>query len=391
MKELKSCKEQEPTNAYFFDCNTMEAETVSNSNLNSTFNVLKFQDDLIGWYKNNRRDLPWREDRDPYKVWVSEVMLQQTRVDTVIPYFEKFISRYPTVEALACANQEEVLKVWEGLGYYSRARNLQQGVREVSESYGGVVPDNKKDISKLRGVGPYTAGAILSIAYGKAEPAVDGNVMRTLSRILMIKDDIANAKTRKKFEDIVAELIPDEQTSEFNQALMELGALVCAPKSPGCLLCPVNAHCEALKKGVQESLPVKSKKKPPKVVPMVVGVLHNEKGEVLIHRRPEKGLLANMWEFPGFEAREKVNKKTKLTHSLDETYGVKAKLTNRHRNIQHVFTHLKWELAVYEGKALNDTKQRDDLKFVPVDQLKNYPFPVSHQKIIKKFLSHPHI
>lgn len=224
------------------------------------FSILNFQRDLVDWYKMNQRDLPWRADQDPYKVWVSEIMLQQTRVDTVIPYFNRFLGLFPTLEALAEADEEKVLKAWEGLGYYSRVRNLQTAVKEVAEQYGGRVPDTPEDISKLKGVGPYTAGAILSIAYGVPEPAVDGNVMRVLSRILLIEEDIGKAKSRTLFEKAVRELISKEDPSSFNQALMELGALICTPKSPACLICPVHEHCRAFEQGRQRELPVKEKK-----------------------------------------------------------------------------------------------------------------------------------
>lgn len=349
----------------------------------TTFNKSKFQNDLVDWYLSEHRDLPWRKDRDPYKIWVSEVMLQQTRVDTVIPYFERFINRFPTVQALAEADEETVLKAWEGLGYYSRARNLQQGVREVYERYESIVPDNKKEISDLKGVGPYTAGAILSIAYGKAEPAVDGNVMRVLSRILNIEEDIAKAKTRKIFEAAVTELIPDDRTSEFNQGLMELGAVVCTPKSPKCLLCPVQEHCTAFAEGKQDALPKKGKKKPPKAVSMAVAVVTNESDEVLIHRRPPEGLLASLWEFPGFEVSGNGQKKRQLIQKMSENYGADIAIERRLRNIQHVFTHLKWELAVYEGMVEGFRPDREDLRFVSIEALTQYPFPVSHQKIIQ--------
>ncbi|HET7579289.1 MAG TPA: A/G-specific adenine glycosylase [Bacillales bacterium] len=349
----------------------------------TALNHEKFQNDLIEWYQSECRDLPWRKDRDPYKIWVSEVMLQQTRVDTVVPYFKQFMSRFPTVRALAEADEAEVLKAWEGLGYYSRARNLQSGVREVYEKYDAKVPDNKKEISGLKGVGPYTAGAILSIAYGIPEPAVDGNVMRVLSRILLIEEDIAKPKTRKMFEKAAGELISEAFPSEFNQGLMELGAVVCTPKSPKCLLCPVQEHCAAFAEGRQEDLPKKSRKKPPKLVPMAVAVVKNEHGQVLIHRRPQEGLLAGLWEFPGFEVSADGNKKKELTELMAETYGFDVNLQKRLRNIQHVFTHLKWELAVYEGTANGPSLERGDLKFVSPGELQQYPFPVSHQKIMQ--------
>lgn len=348
---------------------------------NKEFDQKKFQKDLIDWYVSERRDLPWRIDQDPYKIWVSEVMLQQTRVDTVIPYFEAFVNRFPTIEALAVADEMEVLKAWEGLGYYSRARNLQAGVREVYENHNSKVPKDLKTISKLKGVGPYTAGAILSIAYGKAEPAVDGNVMRVMSRILSISDDIAKPKTRKTFESEVRKIMPGNHASEFNQGLMELGAVICTPKSPKCLLCPVQSHCRAFSEGKQDELPVKGKKKPPKLVRMAVGVVENDHHEVLIRRRPQSGLLAGLWEFPGFEV-SKTGKQEQLDVQMAERYGAKVEWMLRLRNIQHVFTHLKWELAVYKGRITESLTEQSNLKWVPVEKLSDYPFPVSHQKII---------
>lgn len=350
-------------------------------NVNSGFHHKKFQNGLIDWYKSQQRDLPWRKNQDPYKIWVSEVMLQQTRVDTVIPYFEAFVNRFPTVEALAEADEVEVLKAWEGLGYYSRARNLQAGVREVHEKYNGKVPDDHNAISKLKGVGPYTAGAILSIAYGKPEPAVDGNVMRVMSRVLSISEDIAKQRTRKRFESIVKEMIPEGQASEFNQGLMELGAVICTPKSPKCLLCPVQSHCKAFAQGKQDELPVKGKKKPPKLVKLAVAVIRNGKNEVLIRRRPNTGLLAGMWEFPCFEV-SGTGKKEQLNAKLSGTYGARVEWKARLRNVQHVFTHLKWELAVYEGEIREPLQRQKELEWASVDKLSQYPFPVSHQKII---------
>ena len=252
---------------------------------------IEFQQDLINWFEKEQRDLPWRENKDPYRVWVSEIMLQQTRVDTVIPYFNRFVSWFPTLDDFAEADEEKILKAWEGLGYYSRVRNLHSAVKEVKESYNSVVPNQLEEISKLKGVGPYTAGAILSIAYGKAEPAVDGNVMRVLSRVLMLYEDIAKPKTRKTFEIAVRALISHENPSAFNQALMELGALICTPGTPACLLCPVQNNCLAFANGVQSELPIKIQKKKTRDVPIVAAVIVNEKEEFLIHKRSAKGLL----------------------------------------------------------------------------------------------------
>ncbi|MEI7025842.1 A/G-specific adenine glycosylase [Paenibacillus sp. y28] len=269
--------------------------------MQSTEQMTYFSVELLKWYQVHKRDLPWRRSRNPYHIWISEVMLQQTRVETVIPYFHRFVTKFPTVEALADAPEEEVLKAWEGLGYYSRARNLQAAVREVKEQYGGKVPSTKEEISGLKGVGPYTAGAVLSIAYNKPEPAVDGNVMRVLSRYFLIEDDIVKATTRVRFEKLAQALIPEASASDFNQALMELGAMVCTPKSPYCLTCPVMLHCRARTEGMQDKLPVKTKAKPPRPEPRAVAWIEGDgaqAGMVLIRQRPAEGLLARMWELP---------------------------------------------------------------------------------------------
>ncbi|MCK6207265.1 A/G-specific adenine glycosylase [Bacillus infantis] len=353
------------------------------------FNKETFRQDLIGWFEQEQRTLPWRQDQDPYKVWVSEIMLQQTRVDTVIPYFNRFIEQFPTIEALAEAEEDKVLKAWEGLGYYSRARNLQAAVREVHEHYGGRVPDNPKEISSLKGVGPYTAGAILSIAYGIPEPAVDGNVMRVLSRILSIWEDIAKPATRKIFEEAVRELISHENPSFFNQALMELGALICTPTSPSCLLCPVREHCHAFYEGKQSELPIKTKNKKQKDVQIAAVVLRDREGRYLIRKRPEKGLLANLWEFPNTEiSLAFLHEKDQLAELIKEQYGAIIETAEMTGQIDHVFTHLTWHIHVYKGTLLSLEEERSDLKLVTEEELKEFAFPVSHQKMLKQVQEH---
>ncbi|WP_042454979.1 A/G-specific adenine glycosylase [Neobacillus dielmonensis] len=355
-------------------------------NFTKKINIKAFQHDLITWFKREQRNLPWRKDKDPYKVWVSEIMLQQTRVDTVIPYFNRFIDWFPTIEDLAEADEDKVLKAWEGLGYYSRVRNLQSAVREVKERYNGEVPDSPKKISELKGVGPYTAGAILSIAYGLPEPAVDGNVMRVLSRILIIEEDIARPASRKVFEKAVRELISHQDPSSFNQALMELGALVCTPTSPACLLCPVRDHCQAFEEGIQDELPVKTKKTKTRHVQLASVILMDETGKFLIHRRPDQGLLANLWEFPNVEMlssfqheREAVRQQLKDTLSLD------VQLEKIIGQIEHVFSHLVWNIEVYIGKLNSSVEENQEWKLVTEDQLQDYAFPVPHQKMFKLF------
>ncbi|AMX85335.1 A/G-specific adenine glycosylase [Geobacillus subterraneus] len=348
------------------------------------FPAREFQRDLLDWFARERRDLPWRKDRDPYKVWVSEVMLQQTRVETVIPYFEKFIEQFPTLEALAGADEDEVLKAWEGLGYYSRVRNLHAAVKEVKEHYGGKVPDRPDEFAKLKGVGPYTVGAVLSLAYGVPEPAVDGNVMRVLSRLFLVTDDIAKASTRKRFEQIVREIMAYEHPGAFNEALIELGALVCTPRRPSCLLCPVQAHCRAFAEGVPEELPVKTKKTAVKQVPLAVAVLADEEGRILIRKRGHTGLLANLWEFPGCEINGE-GEKEKLEKGFLNEHGLKVKLGEPLASFDHVFSHLIWKLTVFSGQLLDGERLDEPYRLVSARELDAYAFPVSHQRIWREY------
>ncbi|GGJ61061.1 A/G-specific adenine glycosylase [Anoxybacillus voinovskiensis] len=348
------------------------------------FATERFQRDLIQWFEREQRELPWRKETDPYKIWVSEVMLQQTKVDTVIPYFQQFMEQFPTLEALADADEEKVLKAWEGLGYYSRVRNLHAAVKEVKERYGGKVPDNVEHFSKLKGVGPYTTGAVLSIAYGIPEPAVDGNVMRVLSRIFLVWEDIAKAKTRTLFEAIVRAIIARDHPSYFNQALMELGALICVPRKPACLLCPVRSHCRAFHEGVQEQLPVKTKKAKGKEVDIVAAVVVDEKGRVLIHKRDSDGLLANLWEFPNCEVVSE-NRRQQLESFFLERYGVSVTLQFPFAALQHVFSHLVWNIVAYYGTIVGDVSETDRLKLVSEEELQQYAFPVSHQRLWEEY------
>ncbi|WHY78787.1 A/G-specific adenine glycosylase [Neobacillus sp. WH10] len=357
--------------------------------ISEKININAFQNDLISWFKNEQRDLPWRKDQDPYKVWVSEIMLQQTRVDTVIPYFNRFIDWFPTINDLAEADEDKVLKAWEGLGYYSRVRNLQSAVKEVKEKYNGEVPNSPKEIGELKGVGPYTAGAILSIAYGIPEPAVDGNVMRVLSRILSIWEDIAKPSSRKVFEKAVRELISHEDPSSFNQALMELGALICTPTSPSCLLCPVRDHCHAFFEGVQHELPIKTKKTKSREVQLAAVILTDKTGKIVIHKRPANGLLANLWEFPNIELHHPMqNDREQVVPLFKETLNLEINLDQIIGQIDHVFSHLVWNINVYTGIINAKFQETDEWKLVSIEEMKAYAFPVPYQKMFKLYQSH---
>ncbi|TCP24552.1 A/G-specific DNA-adenine glycosylase [Scopulibacillus darangshiensis] len=340
--------------------------------------------DIVQWFHDNKRDLPWRQSEDPYHIWISEVMLQQTQVDTVIPYYNTFVSRFPTLNDLAYADEETVLKTWEGLGYYSRARNLQKGVREVVETYGSKVPDNKKDILSIKGIGPYTAGAVLSIAYHQPEPAVDGNVMRVLSRVLLIDDDIAKARTRLLFENIIYDLIPETDPSGFNQGLMEIGALVCKPKQPKCDVCPIAAHCLANEEGAQLEYPVKKKKTPPKPLYFAVVVPQDQHQRVLIQKRPDKGLLANLWEFPMISVEpEQDNLDGIIECEMKNRYNIIVKPKDIETTVTHIFSHIKWHLNVYTADISTVGEDGETYRWVKEAALDSFPFPVSHQKVMK--------
>ncbi|KXH78834.1 A/G-specific adenine glycosylase [Sporosarcina sp. HYO08] len=337
---------------------------------------VEFREALLSWYNREKRDLPWRRTNNPYYIWVSEVMLQQTRVDTVIPYYERFIKAFPTMEALAEADEHDLLKLWEGLGYYSRARNLQTGVKEVIESYGGKIPANRKDISTLKGVGPYTAGAVLSIAFGIPEHAVDGNVMRVISRLLLIEEDIAIPRNKKIFEQVVMDLIDPEDPSSFNQGLMELGATICTP-NPKCLLCPVMDFCSAFHEGRQDELPIKTKKTANKTIPIAAYALQNEEGKWLLRKRPSKGLLANLWEFPTVELTSGSSPKKQIEKEME----IVPKNMEELLSFKHIFTHLTWDLKSFTARINDPIKLLSNYQLFTAEEVNALPMPVPMLKI----------
>ncbi len=341
--------------------------------------------DLLNWYHKEKRELPWRLQKDAYHIWVSEIMLQQTRVETVIPYYERFMSSFPTLTSLSQASESEVLKHWEGLGYYTRARNLHAAVKEVVATYGGVVPNTEEEISNLKGIGPYTKGAILSIAYDQPVPAVDGNVLRVISRILAIEKDIAQQRTRKDIEAIVREMIPLHDPSGFNQALMELGALICIPRNPKCSICPVQQNCVAKAEGKEKILPIKIKKEKKKDVHLVT-LVYRHRDRMLIHQRQEK-LLKNLWEFPSWEneSKDKLEADRMRETSLNR-YGVEAEQFHYLGSVKHIFSHLRWNMEIYLAQvhhiSQDITTFDQSYHWVTLDELQVYPFPVPHQKVI---------
>ena len=288
---------------------------------------------LIDWYRKNARDLPWRRSPTPYHVWISEIMLQQTRVSAAIPYYERFLKELPDVEALAVCDDEKLMKLWEGLGYYSRARNLKKAAQKVVSEYGGVFPSQWEDLRSLPGIGDYTAGAISSIAFGLPEPAVDGNVLRIFTRITGDFSDISLEDTKKAFRERIRPAMPLGKTSEYTQALMELGATVCLPNAaPLCSECPVAEFCVARNRGEADLLPVKKPPKPRKIENRTVFFLFFE-DKVVLRRRPEKGLLSGLWEFP--------NEKEPFDLSV---WNLNWEELSSFGTGRHVFSHIEWHM-----------------------------------------------
>ena len=296
---------------------------------------------LLKWYDQTRRILPWRENPLPYWVWLSEIMLQQTRVETVKPYFARFLETLPTIHDLAQAPEETLLKLWEGLGYYSRVRNLQKAAKAVVEQYGGELPSDPALLEKLPGIGSYTAGAIASIAFGVPAPAVDGNVLRVISRITASREDIASPACKKRMEVAIREIIPHDRAGDFNQSLMELGAMVCLGNGePKCLCCPLQSICEGFQQGIAAELPVKAPKKARKIEEKTILLLRCGDSFAL-RQRPKKGLLAGMWELPsldGKKGREEVEKW--LTEQ-----GAQVLSLREAPNATHIFTHVEWHMT----------------------------------------------
>jgi A/G-specific adenine glycosylase len=301
---------------------------------------------LLAWYHAHRRDLPWRRTRDPYAIWISESMLQQTRVETVLPYYERFLARFPDVAALAGADLEDVLSLWTGLGYYSRARNLHRAAQLLVDRHGGALPDDPEALLALPGVGRYTAGAVASIAFDRPEPIVDGNVVRVLARLHGIRDDVGSAPVRERLWQEAAALARGPEPGALNQALMELGATLCTPRAPRCLICPVSQECRARSEGDAESLPRKAPKRAARPVEAVAGLLLR-RGRALAVRRPQQGLLAGMWELPGGELREGEDAKDALARTLAERVGLRVGDASPLGVVEHLFTHLRLRLHVF--------------------------------------------
>lgn len=299
---------------------------------------------LVEWYRKNKRDLPWRVDPDAYRVWVSEIMLQQTRVEAVKPYYERFLQAFPNVQALAEAEEDQLMKMWEGLGYYNRVRNMQKAAQQIMTDYEGRFPKQYDQIIRLSGIGNYTAGAISSFAYGIPKPAVDGNVLRVVSRLLASDADIMKASVRTEVEGLIEEVIPKDAASDFNQGLIELGAIVCVPNGePKCGECPLGTLCQAKARGIQMELPVKAKAKARRIEKRTVFIFRDQE-TVAIRKRPAKGLLAGLYELPNLEGH--LNRKEAIAYS--KSIGLAPIRVKKLVAAKHIFSHVEWHMIGYE-------------------------------------------
>jgi len=337
---------------------------------------------ILTWYRENKRDLPWRRTRDPYAIWLSEVMLQQTRVDTVIPYYERFLSDYPTVHALAAAPLEDVLTKWSGLGYYRRARTLHAAARQVSTEHGGNFPREASELREIVGIGPYTAGAVSSIAFDRPAALVDGNVARVFSRIFEVEDDLRSTRGMARIWKIAEGLVPEKAAGDWNQALMELGATVCTPRSPRCLLCPVRDLCRARASGREAELPHLEAKAAPKQWKRVALVLLRG-DEMLLTRRRGDRLFGGMWEPPAVDVGEDDGE---ALNGLAVMLGLKDARYTQKDPVKHVLSHRKMEVAVFVATAnavkFSSSDEYDEAQWLAVDALDGIPASTLCRKVL---------
>jgi A/G-specific adenine glycosylase len=338
---------------------------------------------LLDWYHQEKRSMPWRDQPTPYRVWISEIMLQQTQVATVIPYFERFITRFANIHELAIADLQDVLKLWEGLGYYSRARNLHKAAQRVDADFNGQIPRSLDQLRNLPGLGPYTAAAIASIAFGAPTPVVDGNVLRVYARFFASDNDITKPASRIALTQQLEPYIRPVDPSAFNQANMELGALVCRPREPRCASCPLATDCLALAEGRVAQLPVKSKKPQTPTVEIAVGLVWKN-GKVLVARRPENKMLGGLWEFPGGKVKPDECPEETVERELREETGISVLVTDSIGVIRHTYTHFKLVMHAFSctmtaGRAR--PLASDELRWMAWDDLQALPFPKANLKL----------
>ncbi|WP_311523801.1 A/G-specific adenine glycosylase [uncultured Streptococcus sp.] len=371
--------------------------------------ILSFRQKLLAWYDENKRDLPWRRSKNPYHIWVSEIMLQQTRVDTVIPYYERFLDWFPTVESLANAPEERLLKAWEGLGYYSRVRNMQTAAQQIINEFEGKFPSTYEGISSLKGIGPYTAGAISSIAFNLPQPAVDGNVMRVLARLFEVNHDIGNPSNRKIFQAMMEVLIDPDRPGDFNQALMDLGSDIEAPVNPRPEESPVKEFSAAYQHGTMDRYPIKAPKKKPIPIYLKALVVQNSQGQFLLEKNESEKLLAGFWHFPLIEVDEFSDQTQDLDlfsqvaepilelgpspqESFEQDYDLKVEWQDlRFEEVKHIFSHRKWHIQIIAGRVAETQEYTDrEVLWLSPEEFSNYPLAKPQQKIWQAYLKRSH-
>lgn len=344
--------------------------------------IQQFRNALLEWYRANSRKLPWRQTGDPYRIWVSEVMLQQTQVKTVLRYYPRFIKEFPDVRQLATANPQQLLKMWEGMGYYQRVRNLQRAAQIVVNELGGKIPGNYAEFRALPGVGDYIAAAVTSLAYNAPHPVVDGNVKRVLARLFLIDEPINRSSSLWTFRLKGDEILDRSQPGMFNQAMMDLGAAICRPRNPACSSCPVSRFCRAFRSGRQTDFPVRL---PSRKVPeyhIAVGVVHRN-GKVLITRRKPEGLLGGMWEFPGGKVREGESVEQACLREIAEEVNLSVAIDQRIARVKHTYSHFKIVMDVFFCRFLKGKVKLTgpvDYRWVTFPELDDYPFPAANHK-----------
>lgn len=367
--------------------------------------ILSFRQKLLAWYDENKRDLPWRRSKNPYHIWVSEIMLQQTRVDTVIPYYERFLDWFPTVESLANAPEERLLKAWEGLGYYSRVRNMQTAAQQIMSEFEGKFPSTYEGISSLKGIGPYTAGAISSIAFNLPQPAVDGNVMRVLARLFEVNHDIGNPSNRKIFQAMMEVLIDSDRPGDFNQALMDLGSDIEAPVNPRPEESPVKEFSAAYQHGTMDRYPIKAPKKKPIPIYLKALVVQNSQGQFLLEKNESEKLLAGFWHFPLIEVDEFSDQTQDLDlfsqvaesilqlgpspqESFEQDYDLEVDWQDlRFEEVKHVFSHRKWHIQIIAGQVTKTQEYVDrEVLWLSPEEFSNYPLAKPQQKVWQTYL-----
>lgn len=367
--------------------------------------ILSFRQKLLAWYDENKRDLPWRRSKNPYHIWVSEIMLQQTRVDTVIPYYERFLDWFPTVESLANAPEERLLKAWEGLGYYSRVRNMQTAAQQIMSEFEGKFPSTYEGISSLKGIGPYTAGAISSIAFNLPQPAVDGNVMRVLARLFEVNHDIGNPSNRKLFQAMMEVLIDPDRPGDFNQALMDLGSDIEAPVNPRPEESPVKEFSAAYQHGTMDCYPIKAPKKKPIPIFLKALVVQNSQGQFLLEKNESEKLLAGFWHFPLIEVDEFSDQTQDLDlfsqvaepilelgpspqESFKQDYDLEVDWQDlRFEEVKHIFSHRKWHIQIIAGQVAESQEYADrEVLWLSPEEFSNYPLAKPQQKIWQAYL-----